>query len=168
MCLLQPLHQVFSILVVGTISYQLSQRGQGAESRESFVHAHQGIYYQERLRAYVYCRCVCSFIFSSQKSKYKARNPDLSQIPQSQFQSSLSCRPLFLIPTLSFAQKVNKYPKIEVRVGTDRPPLFFIHDSHAAFSIYGAPSAAHPQLVLPPARRSRPVSSPDPTHPTLP
>eukprot|EP00964_Phaeocystis_antarctica_P079736 scaffold49714_cov54-Phaeocystis_antarctica.AAC.1 len=32
----------------------------------------------------------------------KARNPDLSQIPQSQFQSSLSCRPLFL-PTLPFA-----------------------------------------------------------------
>ena len=39
-----------------------------------------------------------------------ARNPDLSQIPQSQFQSSLSCHPLFL-PTLPFAQKYKE--KIE-------------------------------------------------------
>eukprot|EP00964_Phaeocystis_antarctica_P018413 scaffold10182_cov64-Phaeocystis_antarctica.AAC.2 len=36
---------------------------------------------------------------------------------------------------------------------------------HLPLIYCAAPSAAHPQLALPPARRSRPVSSPHPTPP---
>ena len=50
--------------------------------------------------------CICS----GRLPGAKARNPDLSQIPQSQFQSSLSCRLVILTNATIRPKKQNKIP----------------------------------------------------------
>ena len=103
-----------------------------------------------------FMRAIACIMFPS--SHAAARNPDLSQIPQSQFRSSLLCRPLFLTklrsPKKTCPNDIGCVPCIAriaaagIRCFTQGPPYGrrFTRPPHAR---RGAPSA-HPSLASAP------------------
>ena len=68
-------------------------------------------------------RCCLHAACSGRLRGAKAKNPDLSQIPQSQFQSSLSCRPLL------YSYKRYHSPKTKLPSFSSRYCLFIANNA---------------------------------------